>query len=88
MTGVGRTRSLFSWGEKAWSGVVEVWEQDFSPVSSLLFSESAPLLAGEAAVSEEMEGDAPPSSVLLLFFSLLALGEKKERMSHCFSLSN
>lgn len=79
--------SLFSWGEKSWLGEVEVWEVDFSFFWSL-FSEFAPLPVDKAVVSEEMEGDVSSSSVLFLFFSLLALVEKKERMSCCFSFSN
>lgn len=43
--------------------------------------------SGELA-SEEVEGGVAPSSVRFLLFSLLALGEKKERMSCCFSFSN
>lgn len=82
-------RSLFSCGEKSLSGAVGVREQDFSFFSSSLFSEFVPPSAGTAAVvSEETEGDVSSSSVRFLFFSLPALGEKKERMSCCFSFSN
>lgn len=68
-------RSRFTWGEKSSSGMVSV-----SLISSLS-SELVPL----PVVSE---GDVSSSPVLFLFFSLLPPGEKKERMSCCFSFSN
>lgn len=72
-TGLGQgcgVLSLFSCGEKSWSGV----SGDVSLLSSLF-----------SVVSKEMDGGVSPSSVLFLFFSLLAVGEKKERMSCCLS---
>lgn len=68
-------RSLFTWGEKSWSGGVEDGEEAFS--SSRSWSSEFLSLPGDFS-----------SSILFLFFSLLALGEKKERMSCCFSFSN
>lgn len=43
---------------------------------------------GEEEASLLSSGDVSPSSVLFLFLSLAALGEKKERMSCCLSFSN